>query len=352
MSVDPHGPAPGAPDGVGALLARAAAADARADRRLAAAADDLLQRDGRLDDQVRALVWATLERLIDAVEADVSHQLEHQHGVVSDRPRDHDSIAFTLVEAGVLDDRALLDELVARAWSEAIAGSLPYTAPKDDNRPSLLSRLAAGGDRVTAAAAAIVLAAAARRRDGDENAGRNDLPAELQHRLTWWVAAAMRGRQAGKDRALVDAAQRVLAAHDEGIRLEAAASRLAAALDPAPEEIGELLDEALADRQLAVFVALLGHGVGIDPVAARAMVLDPDGARLWLALRALDLPRLVVARIGIALSDADRRRSASSFADAIDAVMTITSDQACAALASLKLPADYRAACRALERHR
>lgn len=350
--MDPHDPASDAGAGVGALLARAAAADARAERRLATAADDLLQRDGRLDDQVRALVWSALDRLIGAIETDIRHQIERQHGAAAVGSQDNGSVACAVVDAGVLDDRALLDELVARAWGEAIAGALPGIVADTDSRPSLLTRLAAGSDRVTAAAATIVLSASARRRDGDENAGRGDLPAELQHRLTWWVAAALRGNQAGRDAALVDAAKRVLAAHDEGIRLEAAASRLAAALDPAPEEVGELLEEALSDRQLAVFVALLAHALAIDPGSVRAMVLDPDGSRLWLALRALDLSRPTTARIALALADADRRRNAHGVADAIDTVMAITPDHARAALASLKLPAEYRAALRALERGR
>ncbi|TPG22667.1 DUF2336 domain-containing protein [Sphingomonas koreensis] len=351
MSVDRDPLSPSAGDGAAALLARAAHADARAEQRLAVAASDLAYGNDRLDDDLRARIGETLAGLIAAIDADIGHHAAR--ALKADAALDPSDVAAMvdrLLRAGLLDDRDLVRALVARARAEAIAAALPPSAPEDPDQPSLLAALASGADRVTASAATAYMAAEGRRRATDLDARRNDLPAELHHRLVWWVAAARRGKavSAAVDRALVEAAQRALAAHDEGARLEAAANRLAAAIAPAPEELGPLLEAALADRRLALFAALLGHALGVDADLARDLVLDPGGERLWLALRALDLPRDAIARIGLTLAEADRRRDAADVPALLDATMAVTADEARTALASLRLPQDYRAALGAL----
>src|SRR3546814_20411102 len=89
------------------------------------------------------------------------------------------------------------------------------------------------------------------------------------------------------DRALTAAAERSLAGHDEGIGLEPSAVRLAAALVSAGRGGGSTAIEALGDRLLALFIALVADDVGLDYDAPRDAVLDRDGARLWLMLRAI-----------------------------------------------------------------
>jgi hypothetical protein len=258
-----------------------------------------------------------------------------------------------LIGAGVLDD-ALTGELLLRASETRIAGRLAIEQPGESGRSALLPRLANSPDRLAAAAAGALMAAEARRRGDGAEAGRDDLPAELQHRLVWWTAAALRPATgaAAIDAALVDAAQRVLAAHDEGARVEAAAQRLAMALDDSPDDLAGLFEEALADRRLALAAALAAHRLGIDLTIARTMLVEPDGDRLLLALRALDLPHATLARIVVALAEADRRRNMAGVPDAIEAVMSLSTDDARAALAALRLPAGYRAALAALERAR
>ncbi|MFM9701215.1 hypothetical protein, partial [Streptomyces europaeiscabiei] len=90
------------------------------------------------------------------------------------------------------------------------------------------------------------------------------------------------------------AAQHNLGAHDEGQRPEAAAVRLAAAIDARASEVGPLLVDALGDRRLSLFVAVLGRAVDVDFTAARQIMLEPEGDRLWLALRAAALDRATI----------------------------------------------------------
>jgi hypothetical protein len=241
---------------------------------------------------------------------------------------------------------------------ELTGEALPAQAPDTPETPSLIVRLARSSDRVVAGAAAAVLAGESARRAANENGSLagTGLPAELHHRLVWWVAAAVRERAVGEaagevaalDRALAEAAARNLAAHDEGERLEAAAMRLATAIDAGGDELPVLIVEAIRDRRLPSFVALLAHALGVPYELVRELVLEPAGDRLWLLLRALEVPRDAVAAIGYALSEADPRRDVESFAEMLDTIVGIEPEAARNAIAPLRLHPDYRAALHAL----
>ena len=363
MADNPVEPRDSSAAGAGKLLARAAAAEVRAYRGLTVAIDDFfLPEDSRLDERTRSGLSTLLRGLVETVEGEVrEHAVRLLHGrgesrlVVALNDR-QPSVLTRLWQSGLLRDPELMAELVARVRQELLGAALPMHAPDDPERPSLINRFVQHPDRVVAAGAMAVLIAESRRR-GSPDAGqftRTDLPAELHHRLVWWVAAALRERvgEGGDalDRALSEAAQRSLAAYDEGDRLEATAMRFAAAIDAQPQELSGLLVESLADRRIVPFIALLGHALGVTYPLARDIVLDPGADRLWLALRALDLGRDAVAQIGYALCEADPRRDLEAFADLLDTITQVSAQAAREALAPLKLHADYRAAVVALER--
>lgn len=346
-------------DGAAALLARAAAADRVERGRLRHAIDDLfLPDEARLDERTRAHWGAALRGLIATVEGEIgAHAARLLAGrgepALAERlGRPDPGIADRLIASGLLRDQELVGELLARVLEVQIGGALPVTAPAHPDRPSFLARLARSGDRVVAAGAlALIVAAGTRAAEGA--ATRTELPAELHHRLVWWVAAALRG-SAGEaaealDRALAEAVQRSLAAHDEGERLEALAMRLAAAIDAQPDELGGLLQESLADRHLPLFVALFARALGVDYATARAVVLDPAGERLLLGLRAIGLERTGLAQIGLLLGEADPRRSLETLPDAVDAAAVLPAEAARARLAPLRLHPHYRAALLALD---
>lgn len=349
------------------LLARAGAAEVCAKRALMTATDDFfLPEDQRLGEQMRSAMTIVLRALIGMIEAEIR---DHAARLLAARGEaetaraltaDADSVLSRLMQSGLLRDAELMSELIARVRAEAIGAALPMQGVADPDRPSLINRFVQHPDRLVASGAMAVLIAESRRRAGAERpqVAHAELPAELHHRMTWWVAAALRERacrtQDGPtdalDKALADAATRSLAAYDEGERLEAAALRFAAAVAPPPAELAELLGEALGDRRIVLFTALLAHALGIDYALAREIVLDPAGDRLWLALRTLDLDREQVARIGFALCEADSRRDLEEFAELLDPIVAITPDEARSALAPLRLHPDYRAAVSALSR--
>lgn len=345
----------------GQLLAPAVAVDARAAMRLdAAVADFFLPDDARLDDRMRAGIGHLLTGLVAGVEAALTQRgarllaARDLAAAAARLTQPGMSVLDRLLSAGLLRDTDLMRELIARARQDVIGHALPAAAPPQPDTPSLLARLAHHPDTVVADAASALFAAESRRRGLIDGLAHSDLPAELHHRLLWWVAAALRERATREDepaeidRALAEAALRSLAAHDEGDRLEAAAMRLAVAYEAAPGELPDLLVEALGDGRLALFTALLAQAAGLDYDQARDLVGDAEAGHLWLVLRAIDCPRAAIARIGLGLCEADPRRDLEQFADVMDGIMHLTPVDARTALAPLKLPPAYRAAVVAL----
>lgn len=329
---------------VSPLLARAAAVAMHAERRLARSIQDFLTPDdARLPDRERATLAAMLAAMVAAVEGDLRRQAARTAEGIADGAPTLDR----LIAVGVFDDAALMRELIARARLDLLADALPIAPADEVAAPALLGQLAASGDGAVASAALALMTAEARRRGffDDNRLRATELPSELHHKLVWSIAAAIRDQIGGAhaDRALTDAALRNLARHDESDRVEAAAMRLATAIDARPDERAALLIRAIGERQAALFTALLATALRFDFATARDLVLDRD-APLWLALRALDLDRGTIARLGLALAP-----DVEAFADQIDAIMAIDAEQARGALARYGLHPDLRAALARIE---
>lgn len=357
----------GARGGVTALLASATAAEVRAEDRLQTAIDDVFLSDAaRLDERTRLSTTTLLTNLAATIERGLRRHAARLL-VTRDEPALADLLDGTapaimdrLIGSGLLRDPAMMREVLGRVQQDLIADALPITARDDPESASLLPRLIQHPDPIVGAGASALMAAENRRRLGGPVGApqSTDLPAKLHHQLIWWSAAALRGFFADKagttlpalDRALAEAALRAIAAHSESDRLESVAMRLAVALDPRRDERAGLMVEALLDRRLALFVALIAHGLALDYGDCREIVLDPGGERLWLLLRALDLDRVAIARIGLSLSEADPRRDIDTFADSLDDIVAIEPGAARHALAPLLLHRDYRAALTALDR--
>jgi len=340
-----------------ALALRAAAAERRADRRLASAIEDFFRDEqDRLDDRARALIGALVEASVSAIERDVSEAAARLLASRGDGSAakaiatGNASVFARLIDSGLLRDRALMDEVVAQARIDLIDEAL-VTNRAPGVTTGLLARLRDHDDPMVRDAAIDYLLADSRRRAPVEGRGA-ELPAELHHQLVWWVAAALRERLGGvsvsADRALVDAAMQRIAHFDGAAGTIVAAHRLAAAIDADVERLPGLLIEALTEGRALLFAAFLAHALGIEMDEARALALEPDGERLWIALRALGMERDVLARIGWALGEADRTRDVEALPDAIDAAAVVPREQAGAVIAPLMLTRDFRQAVRAL----
>lgn len=249
-----------------------------------------------------------------------------------------------------MSDHDLIAELLARIRDHWLTGRIAPVVTDADGT-SLLPRLIDEGfDAVPGEAMALLIAIGRRGRiDDPSSRAATDLPADIHHRLVWWTAAAIRADTPSadngvSDRLLVSAALALLAAHDEGDRVEAAAQRLARALIAGGGNIAALLGEALGDRRTELFTALVAEGLGLDFVQVRDLVQDHDPSVLILALRALAIDRDGLARIAAALYP-DRL---SLLVTVIGSASMLSADRARAAIDPLRLPAAYRTAVRSL----
>ncbi len=341
MSTDGRDIDDGGRHGASQLLARAAAALGRADRGLTQTIDDFFLDDGvRLDDRTRAMLAMTLAAMVAVVEGDIRRRAARSLPVASEGV----PVYARLAGAGLFRDSAMMGELIDRTRLDLLGDAIAGT--EEPGAPSLLAMLSTSADARVATTARAMMAAEGRRRTflGSARLDRTELPAELHHRLVWWVAAAIHEQLADTAAgvAIADAASRVLGEHDEGDRVEGAAARLAAAIDPQPSELATLLTHAIGERSITLFVALLAFALRLDFAVARSLAVT-GGDPLWLALRAIDLDRVTIARIALAMSG-----DIESFADQLDAIMAVDPADARATLAPLALPSDFRAAIAAL----
>ncbi|WP_343528185.1 hypothetical protein [Sphingomonas sp.] len=326
------------------MSSRVRRAGARAARRRdGAVIDMLLDDEARLTDQLRLMLTRRLADLVETIARDLRHQAAR---LIADEGRDGaalppiDAMA-RLRRAGLVADPLLVDEILAQLRQTLLSDALPAESLASD-APSLLVRLTESPDRIVASAARAVLSSEGQIRAGGEGLG---LPDMLYRPLVWNVAAALRdGDDPAVDHALAGAAERLIASRGEGERAGTAARRLVAAIDARVAELPDLLIECLSDRQLGVFIAFIAHAARLDDRDVREIVLEPEGDRLWLLLRMLDMDRATIARIGLCLSDADGRRDVEQFADALDAIMAVSPADARRALSSLMLPAAFREA--------
>lgn len=320
------------------------------------AADMLLPERARLTEWQRLTASALLARLVGAIEdglrvriAPAVEAYAAAHAAIASA---HVPIALPILErARALGDLELFTILVRRVeehrfWSAHAGGG-------DDH----LAELVRDPDPALAAAAMDLLIAASRRFDRFQEpvVGRGELPADMQHRLTWLIAATLRKYLVERhdlpsdlvDAAIEEAARAALAAHDEGRGLEASAMRLARLLRDAGRLEGADLVRMLEEGGLPLFIAGIAARAGLDHGAAWEILSDPAGRGPALLLRAAGIGRNEAAAILLLLNSRGRLFSGAE-GDATAAQLELFGATAApAAMAVLRLwhadPA-YRAA--------
>ena len=138
--------------------------------------------------------------------------------------------------------------------------------------------------------------------------GQVELPAELQHKLVWMVAAALRHyivqqhHVAAVDAAIEESAGALIARHDEGAALEARAVRLVRRLHATGRLDGDLLARTLAEGMLPLFIAGVSMLCALDYAAAWEVLADPRGRGPALLLKAGGIERDSTAAILLLLN--------------------------------------------------
>ena len=285
---------------------------AAARERFAVAATDLLLPDqARLTEWQRLTAAALLTRLVRGLEDEMRVRLaerfaghEALHAALSSA---HVPIALPILErAQVLRDSELGNVLVRRVEEHRYWKAHAPGAGGDD----VLFMLVRDVDEEIAAEAMELIVPRSRRFDRFQEPamGQVELPAELQHKLVWMVAAALRHyvvqhhRVAAVDAAIEETASALIAAYDEGATLEARAVRLARRLHAAERLDGDLLARSLAEGMLPFFIAGLAVLCALEHGAAWEVLADPRGRGPALLLRAAGIGREPAAEILLQLN--------------------------------------------------
>lgn len=277
-----------------------------------AAADLLLPERSRLTEWQRLTASALLMRLIrsieDALRARLADELKDNEALHAALSSARVDIAVPVLErAQVLRDAEIGTLLVRRVeehryWKDNAAGSAG----------EMMVELVRDRDEAVAADSMSLLIARSRRFDRfhEPLLGDTDLPADVQHRLVWMIAAALRQymlRQhevpSGRADALISAAAaEILGAHDEGQSLEAICMRLAARLFQAGRLEGADLARCLEEGLLPLFVAGIAVRCSLDYGAAWEVLSDPEGRGPALLLRAGGIARREAALVLLLLN--------------------------------------------------
>ena len=284
---------------------------AAARERFAVAATDLLLPDeARLSEWQRLTAAALLTRLIHSIEdelrASLALKFEAHPAVYAALSSARVPIALPILErAQVLRDADLGNVLVRRVEEHRF-----WKNRAEQQGEEYLFDLVRDPDDGIAAEAMELVIARSRRFDRfqEPTMGRVELPAELQHRLVWVVAAALRQyivqqHQVGAvDAAVEDAAGSIIAGYDEGATFEALAMRLARRLQRDGRLDGAALARIIGDGILPFFIAGLSVLCGLDQAATWEVLSDPRGRGPALLLRAAGTDREEAAAILLALN--------------------------------------------------
>lgn len=287
---------------------------AAARERFSVAATDLL-----LPEQVRLTEWqrltaaTLLSRLVRSVEdglrVSLAARFADRDGLHAALSSAHVAIAQPILErAQVLRDPELGTVLVRRVEEHR------FWKAADLSGDDLVLALVHDGDSAIASAAMDLVVARSRRFDRfqEPTLGHVELPADLQHRLVWMVAAALRQYMVQQhgigsvDAAIEEAVSEHLASYDEGQSLEARSMRLAQRLRRTGRLDGTLLDRALADGILPLFIAGIAALCALDYAAAWEVLSDPRGRGPALLLRSAGVDRDAAAAILLSLNSRGR----------------------------------------------
>ena len=275
-----------------------------------AAADLLLPEQSRLTEWQRLTAASLLARLVRSIEDSLRVSLaerysDHEalHAALSSA---HVPIALPILErASALRDPELGTVLVRRVEEHRFWKA--YAASAGDE---FLVELIRDADSELSAEAMDLVTARSRRFDRFQEPvmARVELPADLQHRLVWLVAAALRHymvqqhKVSSVDAAIEEAAGALLSAYDEGEGFEARAMRLARRLHRDGRLDGALLARILNEGALPLFIAGTAALCALDYAATWEVLSDPRGRGPALLLRAGGLARADAAAILLVLN--------------------------------------------------
>ncbi|MDV3256510.1 MAG: DUF2336 domain-containing protein [Sphingomonas sp.] len=303
-----------------------------------AKADFFLDERLRLTDEERSLMAAMLRELVDDIADELIAAFPPILAARAELLRD--GLCGKLRAAGLLARDELVALLLRRAGEQRLSA---HAGAKGDE---LVSALVGDADPAVAEAAMALALARGRRKDrfARLKSEFDDLPAEEAVALVSAVAAALGLGLNEGDQQVAAASRQLLAAHDEGRRLEARVEMLARALEAAGRADDEMIEGCARHGDCALMVSLLARRAGISH--GEAWTLFSSGEPMVLA-RLAGCDRATAAQIVAAFEPMAGGDRAESFIERFDA---LSDDEVEQRRRWLRLDGQYRAAREALDR--
>ncbi len=304
-----------------------------------AMADFFLDERLRLTDEERSLMAAMLRELVDDIADELIAAFPPILAARAELLRD--GLYRKLRAAGLLARRELVSLLMRRVSEQRLS---VHAGAKGDE---LVSALVGDADSSVAEAAMALALARGRRRDrfARLKSEFDDLPAEEAVALVSAVAAALGlGLNDESDQQISTASRQLLAAHDEGRRLEERVEMLARALEASGRAGDDMIRECARHGDCALLAALLARRAGM--AHGEAWELFASGEPMILA-RLAGCDRATAAQIVAAFEPTARGDSAEGSIERFDA---LEDDEVEARRRWLRLDGQYRAAREALDR--
>ncbi|MCA1653150.1 MAG: DUF2336 domain-containing protein [Sphingomonadales bacterium] len=265
--------------------------------------DFFLDPAARLSEQERALMNAMLDDLVATLADEIIAALPS--GLDAIGSDGHEPLIARLRGSGLLDRPGLVALLLRRADEQRLAAALDFRAAP--GRAPLIQRWVADKDADLAAGAMALVIARGRRRDrfGQPRLLFDDLPAEEAVAIVNLVAAGLRiplRAHPAIDRALADAAESLLARHDEGLRMDAQLAGLVRLLERAGRLDDRLVEDAASEGEIALLSAIVARRAGIPEARVWDHLIAGADGRLTLLARLAGLGRSTAARLVAELS--------------------------------------------------
>ena len=226
-----------------------------------------------------------------------------------------DGQSYALLDhGGLLNRPEIVQHLFVKTQQSELAARLLQKISQEDLE-STLTRHLDHEDPVVAKAAMGLLVAQSKTTGsaGEIACSLVDLPPEIVYAIAWPVTAALARLSGSPGVRLQQAAERLLAEHDESAGVARKAERLAQLLEQA-EMQQKIAPHPMKDG-LSLFVARLARQSGLSSDQIVTFTAEPDMARFIVVLRAADYPVQEALSIYAALDSGDNILTAATYGE-------------------------------------
>ncbi len=332
--------------------------------------------EGRLSEREQALMADILMNLIRDVEMSVRRELAERltdidwapHDLVVDLANDEIDVARPiLMRSGVLQDVDLIEVVKHRTDEHLLAVTARDKLSEDvtdalveNGGEDVIEALLRNSDAVLSRRAMEHIVDESRRVDRFQQPllGRGDLPADLAHRMFWWVSAALREHilatysvdEAVMDDVIVDTTRALLDKAESETPELSSAERLVRRLAENGELNDRFLVRAAKQGKVQVFTAGLANLCHLSLDTARHIVLEPGGEALAVAWKAMGFERADFAAVALATRKPTRGNEATIIMQRLLGLYdSISEENARHALRYWRLDRDYERAVARIE---